>query len=57
MSRLTFEQLLPEDLVEPAEPDEGRIADDYRDSLADLDVEHTYPETLTEGALFRRQAQ
>lgn len=47
----------PDDLPEPFHDESGDRADAYRDSLADLDVEHTYPVTLSEGALTKRQAQ
>lgn len=56
MSRLTFEQLLPEDLPEPFESDDWK-GDVWRDALADLKTEHTYPVTLSEGALMKRQAE
>jgi hypothetical protein len=47
----------PDDLPETFRDDSGDRADEHRDSLADLEVEHTYPVTLSEGALFKRQAQ
>lgn len=46
----------PDDLPDMYE-DDSSLADSFRDELADLDDIHEYPVTLSEGALFRRQAQ